>query len=159
MPGWIDAQTLGDFVKDNLSRAPGNELRQHWDSIISAAIDFGYGEIVSAFGQRGYTPAQVAAWDRGLEFHRDIAAWYALQRMKVLSPDSYNGDTLKTLDRRLDLRGDKSKDWPAVVLTIGGVPQNPGGTWGQPSTGPLDTSQDMFVPDTDDSRIGTPTRL
>lgn len=159
MPGWIDAPTLRNFIKDNLARDPSVDLKQHWDSIVDAAVLFGYWEIVAAFAERGFSKAQVDQWDRGLEFHRDLGAWYAIRRLQVLQPDSYSDKALTVLDRRMDLRGDKTKDWPAAVLTIAGEPQTPAGTYGMPQTVERDTSEDLFLLDTDDSRIGVPTRF
>lgn len=161
MPGWIDAQTLGDFVKDNLAKAPSSVLKDHWSSIIAAAVTFGYQEIVSAFAERGFLLAQVAQWDRGLEFHRDLGAWYALRKMQQIQTDVYSDKALTVLDRRMDLRGDKAKDWAPVPLTIAGVAQYPAGTFGMPEVVPIDTAGDMFVMPTSqqDSRIGQTTRL
>lgn len=161
MLGWITTQTLSDFIKDNLAKAPSAALADRWDSIIDAGVTFGYSEIVSAFVDRGFTLAQVAQWDRGLEFHRDLGAWYALRRMQILQPDSYSDKALTLLDRRLDLKGDKTTGWPAVPLMIAGVPQSPLGTYGLPAVGPIDTTGDMFVMPgpNDDARIGQVTRF
>lgn len=158
---FIDAPTLSAFVKDNLAHAIGNDLRQHWDSIIAQALLESYGEILSAFAERGFLQAQVDAWDRGIEFQKSLGAWFALRRMQILQGDAYSDKALTILDRRIDLRGDKTKDWTAVALTINGVAQYPNGTYGLPAVGPIDTTNDMFVMPTkqQDSRIGCTTRL
>jgi hypothetical protein len=157
--GWVDFQTLSDYVKDHLQKSAAERLRPHWDSMIRQGQKAGYNEIVSAFAARGYSKAQIDQWDRGDEFQLDIGAWWALKRLGVVQADMLGQANLNALDRRKELWGSKKDEIPAVVLTIDGVAVTPEGTFGQPNFGPMDTSEDLFVMDTEDSRIGEATRF
>ncbi len=84
-----------------------------------------YGDIVSLLSARGYLPAQIAAWDRGLEFEQDLALYYAL--MKGASLFKFDPELVKTYDRRGELCH--------VNLTAAGVFQAPQGTAGLPAAG------------------------
>jgi hypothetical protein len=156
--GWIDEADLASYVRDHLMKSQAESLRPFWDSIIRQGQKSAYNEIVSAFAARGYTLAQITAWDRGEEFQLDIGAWWALKRLGVMHSDALGQANLDALDRRPELHG-KEPDIKPVVLTISGVVQEPLGTFGQPSFGPMDTTDDLFVMDTEDSRIGEVTRF
>ena len=136
-------------------------LTGFWDEIITAANLSAYWEIVGQLSARGFTKAQIDAWDRGPEFQRALGVFWALNHQAAqAATDEYSRVNLKEFDRRMELSGNPSKGITAVVVTASGVFQRPETTVGQATTGPLDTTTDHFVPfDPCDPRMGTPTRL
>lgn len=157
--GWIDFAMLSDYVKSHLQKGADTALKQHWDTVINAALKTGYWEIVTAFARKGFSKAQVDQWDRGAEFHLDIGLWFAMKRLAVLYPDRIGQDNLNDLDRRKELWGDEKEGIPIAILTIDGVPQEPVGDYGQPNTGPMDMTTDMFREDPLDVRRGEVTQF
>jgi hypothetical protein len=155
--GWLDEGDLSDYVKDHLQKAKTEQLKPYWDSIIRQGVTSAYYEIVSAFALRGYTKAQTDQWDRGREFQLDIGAWWALKRLGVMHSDVLGQANLDALDRRPELRG--TKEIPAVPLIVDGEILDPAGTYGQPNYGPLSTTDDLFVMDPYDPRIGEVTQF
>jgi hypothetical protein len=112
----------------------------------------GYQTVVGALLERGFTKAQVDAWDRLAEFEGDLSLWYILS-----DAGSYRQVAQKTLDRL-----DRRKELESVVLFVASVPVKPqdvSGATDLPSSGPLDTSRDLFVMDPDDRRLGETTRF
>lgn len=168
LPGVVDFATMSGYVKDHLAKSPAEILQPHWDSIINAAITTGYWHCVNAWIIRGYTKEQVDDWDRLAEYQLDIGAWFALKRLSAMIPDSLGQANLDKLDRRAELQAPqvdsfgRGNNGGTAVLTIDGVPVDGEGTYGQPNTGPMDTTHDMFVPafyQQDDSRLGQLTKF
>jgi hypothetical protein len=153
---WIDVDELREYVASHLAKGPTEPLKPHWDVILPAALDAAYGTIWGAFAAKGFTQSQVDQWDRGAEFQRDIAAWFALKRLAVIHPDVVGQQHLTELDRRPELFG--TNEMPAVVLTVDGQAVYPEGTYGLVTTGPMRTADDLFLMDPDDTRIGQTTR-
>lgn len=156
--GWIDEKDLADYVKDHLQKSKVEVLKPFWDSLIRRSQIAAYNEIVTAFANSGFTLAQITQWDRGEEFQMDIGAWWALKRIGVMHSDILGQQNLDALDRRPELWGTKD-GVPGVVLTINGVVQQAELPYGQPNTGPMDTTEDLFVMDPDDRRIGQVTQF
>lgn len=160
--GWVELDDLRGFVRDHLQKSQTEALKPNWESICRGALQAAYGYIVRAFAMRGYTKAQIDQWDFGEEYQRDIAAWIALKRLAVISPDNAAGQrALDSLDRRKELVGDPKDDIPAALMMIDGEVVDPAGDFGQIHVGTMDTSEDMFVMPTssDDSRIGEVSRF
>ena len=161
-PGNVDFATLSQFVKDHLAKAPSEILKPHWDTIINQGLVAGYWTVVNAWIYRGYTKAQVDQWDRLDEYQLEIAAWFCLKRLSALQPDGVSQAQLDALDRRPELVNPPKDGMVSAVLTINGEAVEGEGDFGQPTYGPVDTTNDMFItPKTnrDDSRIGEITRL
>lgn len=158
LTGWIDEAQLAQYVKDHLQKAQAEQLKPYWDTMIRQGVRSAYNEIRAAFGSRGFTPAQIDQWDRGEEFQLDIGAWWALKRLGVMHSDILGQANLDALDRRVDLWGKPPDKLPAVLL-IDGVIQQPLGDYGQPTTGAIETTEDLFVMDADDARIGQTTEF
>lgn len=135
-------------------------IAPYWSSLVTVANTQAYGEILSAFALRGYTPTQVDEWDRGAEIQTDQALFFALEKGAGLH--TFNDVLVKELDRREALK--------TLPLTDGGVVLNPLDTDGdeiEPVTntppglvshGAFSTDDDLFVFDPNDSRRGTVTR-
>lgn len=140
-------------LRDEMKLAASENLVVAWDTIITRSRNAAYGCIVNAFLKRGYTKAQIDQWDRGIEFETDIAIWWALERGAAQNPDAQNQAHLaeKKLDRRCELDD--------IAFTIGWVLVKPEGTYGQVTTGPRHTTEDLFVMDPDDPRRGEVTEF
>lgn len=120
------------------------DLPDYWQPLSSQAANFARQEIVGRLLRRGFTEAQVDAWDRDFEFSRDLGLWKA-----VVLGGAYTGfdaNVLKALDRRREL--------DEVLVFISGVWVKPTGD--QPSlaaTGPMaESAGGLFgvYPDADD---------
>lgn len=147
---FITRDDLEYALKSVTGKDKGAGLNTKWQECIDAALNFGYGEIVTAFASRGFTKAQIDQWDRGAEFQRDLGLFHLLREGKAVDPSTYDPEAIRDLDRRKDLL--------LLGLTIDGVWQDPASDVGQARTGSFDTSGDMFVEDIEDTRRGQPTR-
>lgn len=137
-----DAQTLQDY-SDALQQggvsilpafASNNNTRNHARA---------YQEIVTALAQRGYLLAQITQWDRGAEFERDMTTWLNLS-MGGLG-QNIDPKFIDRFDRRKELHGSERDEIKPVSLTIGGLFTAPAGTAGTVQSGPINTSDDVFV--------------
>lgn len=141
-------------LKDEFKNKASVTLAGHWDTILGRSHTSAYWDIVNALLKRGYSKTQIDQWDRGAEFEKDLACFWSLARAAGQNPDAFNEAYLaegKLLDRRAELA--------EVVFTIGGVIVDPAGSYGQVTTGPYDTTEDLFVLDPDDARRGEVTRF
>lgn len=157
----VTPEAVGELIQSTMAKAAPDSLKPNWDIIISRSITRAYWTIVNAWQQKGYTKEQVDQWDRGEEFGVDMAAWWALKTMSFRVPDITSQQQLNDLDRRPELNpnseGDKILQ---AVLTIGGVIVDGTSDFGQVHVGPMDTSEDEFVPfDPNDGRRGQPARF
>ncbi len=141
-PGQLQ-NNLAGRLKTSMDAMPA-----YWAGFIVECQQWAYGEIVSRLAARGFTSAQIVDWDRGAEFERCLTLYWALVNGDVVGG---TGDlkALSLLDRRLEL--------DTVFFTINGKGQAPENTEGVAivSVGPMDTSEDVFVPiDQDDPDLG-----
>ncbi len=123
-------------------------LANYWPLFLTQCHQWAYNEIVSALLARGFTQAQIAAWDRGADFERDLTLYRALVRGAAL--EDYDLKAVEMLDRRKELCG--------VLVANGGQWQRPKDTPGTVGSGSFDTSGDLYSLDPDDPRRGEPTR-
>lgn len=77
-------------------------LDPFWLTLLATAHSRAYNEIVMRLVQRGYTQAQVDAWDRGAEFEQDLAVFWALSQGAGLQADA-DLKGVERLDRRAEL--------------------------------------------------------
>lgn len=82
-------------------------LSEYWDDIVTDSRTSAYNEIVSRLADRGLSLTQIADWERGAEFERDIALYWCLIKGAVGGEDD---KFIKQLDRRKEL------DEVAVVI-------------------------------------------
>lgn len=116
MPGFLK----DDAVKEKLRTRLGIAAFQDgttWDGIISDANAAAVNSIRGALLGRGYSPAQIEAWDRVQEFQTDLAIFWAL----------VNGGVTKDYDDRLIAKLDRRAELATVDLTINGALVQPGG--------------------------------
>ena len=91
-------------------------VANYWTDIVQKSHAAAYQDIFNALIRRGFTPAQIAAWDRGPEFENHIALFWCLVNGGGLQ--QYDPTYIKMLDRRPELR--------TVEVSNNGVWQSPG---------------------------------
>lgn len=124
----------------------------YWSQIATEANEQAYNEIATRLSARGFTAAQIAAWDRGEEWERKLGLYFALTEA-ALTDDYSDKYIAKLKERYFDGLDD-------VQVLNAGVIQSPAGTFGLPNSGPQETGMDLFVPiDPDDHRIGEPSEF
>lgn len=132
-----------------------------WPQVVSDALTKATNEINSRLAVRGYTPAQIASWDRAAEFELRLACYFALSEGRGLDAQIQIADAmLSSLDVRDELSGNPAKDVQAVPVIVAGVPQTPLGVGAVElvGTGPFVTTTDEFVFQPCPDREGKPTR-
>lgn len=130
---FIDDDQAKQAVAAQLMQEP-TALPAAWDTIIPAANNDAYRDIQAALLGRGFSQAQVDAWDRGAAFQTDLASFWSFSRAGVLSP--LDAVALRNLDRRKELL--------TAVVTVDGVVVNPGTSAGQASYGGFDYTNDLI---------------
>jgi hypothetical protein len=104
----------------------------NWKRIAAAANRAAYADIVRAFAARGYSRAQIDAWEDAAAYQADQALFWALVRGGATK--DYDSRLLKELDRREDLK--------TVGITTGGVLVAP--ALSATGAGAMDTTADLF---------------
>jgi hypothetical protein len=104
-----------------------------WTTLLADCHVRAYGEIRRRILQRGYTAAQLAAWDDGPELERDITLWWTLTQ----------GAGLATIDPREIDHLDRREELGSISLTNGGALVNPGKA-GRVGQGDMDDSRSVF---------------
>lgn len=135
----------------NVLKTAVEDVPDYWDTIIADGIAFADGEIFSRLIARGYTSAQVNAWDHRKSYAKKLFLWSAL----------VEGGGLAGFDDKFIERLDVRESLDTLTLAIGGeyvIPAQGGEGAGTASFGDRDTSTDLFVLDPDDARRGEVTR-
>lgn len=123
MPQFVTEDQVKQALADILQVAVGT-LQAYWARIVADAREAAYQDILGALTARGYSAGQIAQWDRGAEFQRDIALyWCGVKRATVAAQTQ--GQLLDRLDRL-----DRRKELATVAVMIGGVVVDPAGTTG-----------------------------
>jgi hypothetical protein len=139
-------QDIADALKAvNVAALPAN-----WTNVAAEAQIAAYQDIVGRLLARGFTLAQITAWDRGIEFERAISKYYAFSSPQGAGKFDY--ETMRIWDRR--------KELDIVQVFTAGVFVSPGSTPGTVGVGGMNTSGDMFgTPFSDDDpRLGQTVR-
>lgn len=132
-----DDQTL-QAVSDALSQANIEQVPNQVVGTNQRAHAWAEAYVVAQLGARGYTPAQIAAWDLGASFVYVLSSWYALAMSRAIQSLGATGTMLLT---QFDWR----KELQTIPVTAGGQFQAPVGTDAVPACGDMDTSTDIFV--------------
>ncbi len=108
-----------------------------------------YADLVNAFLMRGFSVAQINAWDAAYAgpLEKDMTLFLALSLAWVRAQVS--PEFLKQFDRREDI-----KNMPVITAGLFVKPEGPVGI---PQAGPPFTADDLFVADPDDPRRGVVT--
>lgn len=116
MPGpWFTAQDLLAAISDVMS---SQVLAAKWAGIASRCADKAYADISNILEGRGYTSAQLDAWDDRVVYSRDQALFWAHVEGTIFTQ---NPDVATKLDRRKELA-------ESFGLRINGVVVAPGAT-------------------------------
>lgn len=98
------------------------DMPSYYETHIPAALNAAYYEVLGKLLARGFTQANILAFDRGAEFEKDIALFWCLVRSGAYA--GFDGATLQALDRRKELE--------TVLVFVSGV-------WIQPASGEAGT--------------------
>lgn len=109
-------QDVENLVAAELHKLGFPALPQLWTPLAQRAHQRAYQEIYMALVRRGWTPAQIAAWDLGPAFELSLSCFWAL----VMGGMQHKADP--TFIRTLDVR----KALETVEVSNGGVWQIPG---------------------------------
>jgi hypothetical protein len=126
----------------------------YWEQLVADANAAAHQEVLGQLLQRGFTKAQADAWDRRVEFQRDLMMYWALTKGGAL--ESFSDLFIRALDRRKDLL--------SVQVFIDGDFVNPlrgSSAPGVCSFGPSRGTAAGTIfnwPDPDDDRLDQPTR-
>lgn len=145
-----DAVTLQD-LSDAFSLAGVSSFASQMPNINLRCHALAYSCIVTAFTKRGYTAAQIAAWDVALAgpVERDLTTFFAFSLAFIRT--EVRAETLKVYDRREDLK--------VMPIITNGAFVDPAGTRGVVTQGVMQSGDDIFVwPDPADPLLGEVTR-
>ncbi len=141
-------QSVADLLKVDVASLPA-----YWTNVVAEAHAAAYNEMVGRLLDRGYTLAQITAWDQGVFYERMISLFWALT----------NGAGTSAFDPKFINQFDRRKDLDTVLLAVAGVYIKPGNmdvdAPGTVGFGAEDFSDCLIVPDFDDHRRGKTTRF
>src|SRR5262249_43171562 len=79
-----------------------DQLEPFWDAAITRGNVAAYNLIRAALVTRGFTPAQIDAWDSIDDYRADLALWSIFTKYAVL--EEYDQRSIDALDRREELK-------------------------------------------------------
>ena len=128
-------------------------LPSYWTQVVADTHAYAWSLVQRRLLARGYTLAQIDAWDDAAIFERRQATYEALVLGGGLS------DANPRWVEKLNVADEQKGELSTVVLYSGGSVVTPQGATGQCSSGGFDTSGDVFQwPEDCDPRAGEPTR-
>jgi hypothetical protein len=133
---FITAAVLEDAVLVRLGQAATATPATSVTAVITDAVDEAYQEIVTVLTERGYTAAQIAAWDRGAEFNRKIGVCLSLTNIGV----NHEVD-----EQRLDRICKCREELLTVSVLVSGVLVEPSSDAADFGHGTMSTTTDTFV--------------
>lgn len=135
---YITNTALEAKAKDRLGNGPDEDLPQRYASVVSDANTAAYQDIRRALLGRGFTVAQIDAWDDRVEFNRDLGLYWIFAGQPNQSAD----DTwIEKLNRREELL--------TIPVLISGEVVEPGGTSAKTiGWGLMDDTNDAITMDT-----------
>ncbi len=151
-----DSEAL-DAVAAQLKAADASTLLSdapYWESLVNEANRAAYQEVLGNLLQRGFTKAQVDAWDRRVEFQRDMMLYWSLTKGGAL--EGFSDLFIRALDRRKELKEVQVFVSGAYVNPLAGI-NAPGVCSFGPSSGTA-AGTIWNWPDPDDDRLNQPTR-
>jgi len=119
-----DNSLIESILGTQLKQGSFAALPEYWTNIVGVSHPKAYNEIYMALMRRGFTAAQINAWDSGAEYELDISLWWCLVYGAGLQ--AYDPKWVAQLDRRRNML-------PTVEISNAGVWQAPGIP---PPTGP-----------------------
>lgn len=126
----LKVELAGNLKVDPAAIPPGV-----WDEVIESSNVAAYQEIIGALLARGYTMAQISAWDRRVEFNADLGLFWCL--VKGAGLHGNDPTFIDKLDRRKELL--------TCPVICGGSLVAPGTAGGVVGYGTLDTEDDTYA--------------
>jgi hypothetical protein len=136
-----DLQTY-EAIRQTLQASTGKALSPTWNGINQSAHAWAYNLIYTTLLARGFSAAQINAWDQGADYERDLTLYRAFLQ----------GAALHRLDSDFIKLFDRSKALEKVSVSNVGVWQAPADTPGTVGTGKINTAGGVFNFDPDDHR-------
>ncbi len=112
-----DAVLLQDVADSLTSTGETSDLPPKWTRIVADANQMAVGDLTMLLIGKGYTQADIDAWDDRAACNRKLGVWYALTMGNPLG--NYPDKFLENLDPRKMLA-------EAGAIRIAGVPKSPG---------------------------------
>lgn len=136
----ITSEELKTSVAAYVLKGESDELIDAWDVIIPDALETAYQELLAILVNRGYTKAQVDAWDGLNAYWRRLATYYAITLGSGLV-QNYDDKWVEKLKPDL-------KFLETAQISIGGVQATPDDEAdGMVLQGDLDTEDDRYTKD------------
>lgn len=135
---WITDNALADAVAARLqtTRANQESVSPHWTTIIGQANTEAYQTIRTVLLDRGYSVANIDAWDRRVEWNTKLGVCIALE-----NGAAGRDYPMEAIDRICKCR----EDLLTVAVVVDDVVVDPEGGSSRVGTGDMDTSGDTFV--------------
>lgn len=133
---FITAAALEDAVLVRLGKAATETPRSSLTAIVTDCVDEAYQEILTALASRGYTAAQIAAWDRGAEYNRKIGVCLFL---------TYDGVNHEVDEQRLDRVCKCREELLTIPIMVDGEIVEPESSSAAIGHGVVDTATDTFI--------------
>lgn len=134
---YITDDALRDAVAAANTANSAGALPAHWTSIIPSANRFAYNRIRSVLFNRGFTPAQVDAWDERADWNEQVGVVVAFWRASKSDED--RGEAFRREYEAL------MAELVDAAIIIDGEIVNPSGAGTRISYGSYDTSDDIHT--------------
>lgn len=113
---WVEVDTLEQDVKDILKLADDQNLEAYWSRLIEKARQTAYSDLIDILIGRGYTIAQLDAWDSREVYNRQQALFWLYTETSLGM--GYDDKEINKLNRAEQLR-------KATTIMINGVAVKP----------------------------------
>lgn len=129
---------IKQYLADHLGQSTYGNLETRYDRLITRANTAAYNLILTTLNGRGYTAAQIAAWDQGAEFNLDLACCYLLPSVKGGDDDG--------VWRERFCRKDELAE---IAVLVSGEVVNPESSQAAVSYGNMSRTDDVYSRDTE----------
>lgn len=116
----VTTADLQQMVADDLHKGDKAALKSRWIAICTRSVERGWRDLKNRLLVRGYTDAQIEAWDDKVSFTQDQSLFWAFVEGSGLA--DYSDRDYNKLDHRKEVEDAK------FLLVIGGIPVVPGQT-------------------------------
>lgn len=79
MATYLDDSAIKSYYSAIIGQSDESSIGPRFDLLVPLANQSAYNEIRAKLAGRGFTAAQIAAWDRGEEYNRDLAICFLLR--------------------------------------------------------------------------------
>jgi hypothetical protein len=134
---YITNPNLSTAVAAANTQGSAASLPAQWNSIVPSANIFAYNRIRSVLFNRGFTPAQVDAWDERESWNEQVGVCVAFWRASKSDED--RGEPFR---REFEALMEELKE---MAIVIDGVIVNPTGSGTRISFGDFDTTSDIHT--------------